>query len=56
MGQKISPTSFRTGISKDWASHWFGGRKYVQYLKADVAVREFLAKKLKSMSVDKIEI
>ena len=56
MGQKISPTSFRTGISKDWASHWFGGRKYVQYLKDDVAVREFLAKKLKSMSVDKIEL
>ena len=56
MGQKISPTSFRTGISKDWASRWFGGRKYVQYLKADVAVREFLAKKLKSMSVDKIEL
>ncbi len=56
MGQKISPTSFRTGISKDWASRWFGGRKYVQYLKDDVAVREFLTKKLKNMSVDKIEL
>ena len=56
MGQKISPTSFRTGISKDWASHWFGGRKYVRYLKDDVAVRSFLAKKLKGMSVDKIEL
>lgn len=56
MGQKISPTSFRIGISKDWASHWFGGRKYVRYLKDDVAVRSFLAKKLKGMSVDKIEL
>jgi len=56
MGQKISPTSFRTGISKDWASHWFGGRKYVRYLKDDVAVRSFLAKKLKGMSVDRIEL
>ncbi|MEX2090806.1 MAG: 30S ribosomal protein S3 [Candidatus Paceibacterota bacterium] len=56
MGQKISPTSFRTGITKDWASRWFGGRKYVSYLKNDVAVRNFLSKKLKGMSVDKIEL
>lgn len=56
MGQKISPTSLRTGISKDWASRWFGGRKYVSYLKDDVAVRTFLAKKLKGMSVDRIEL
>ena len=56
MGQKVSPTSFRIGISKDWASRWFGGRKYVRYLKDDVAVRSFLAKKLKGMSVDRIEL
>lgn len=56
MGQKVSPTSFRTGISKDWASRWFGGRKYVRYLKDDVAVRSFLAKKLKGMSVDRVEL
>jgi len=56
MGQKISPTSFRTGIQKDWASRWFGGRKYVQYLKDDVAVRDFLTKRLKGMSVDRVEL
>ena len=56
MGQKISPISFRTGIQKDWASHWFGGRKYVPYLKDDVAVRGFLNKKLKSTSVDRVEL
>ena len=56
MGQKISPTSFRIGINKDWASRWFGHRKYVGYLKDDVAVREFLNKKLKNMAVDRIEI
>ena len=56
MGQKVSPTSLRTGISKDWASRWFGGRKYVHYLKDDVAVRSFLAKKLKGMSVDRVEL
>jgi len=56
MGQKISPTSFRIGINKDWTSRWFGHKKYVNYLKDDVAVREFLNKKLKNMAVDRIEI
>lgn len=56
MGQKTSPISFRIGISKDWASRWFGRRKYVPYLKDDVAVRSFLDKKLKNMSVDRVEL
>jgi small subunit ribosomal protein S3 len=56
LGQKTSPTSFRIGINKDWASRWFGHRKYKDYLKDDVAVREFLNKKLKNMAVDHIEL
>ena len=56
MGQKISPTSLRIGISKDWASRWFGGRKYQDYLKDDLKVRAFLEKKLKNMGIDKIEL
>lgn len=56
MGHKISPTSFRIGIQKDWASRWFGGKKYVPYLKDDVAVRDFLTSKLKNAGVDRVEI
>ena len=56
VGQKISPTSLRLGINKDWASRWFGGRKYISYLKDDLKVRKFLEAKLKNMSVDKIDI
>lgn len=56
MGQKISPTSFRMGINKDWVSRWFGHKKYKEYLKDDVAVRNFLGKKLKNMAVDRIEL
>ncbi|MEK7582386.1 MAG: 30S ribosomal protein S3 [Patescibacteria group bacterium] len=56
MGQKISPISLRIGIHKDWASRWFGGRKYPAYLKDDVAVRAFLTKKLKNMAVDRVDI
>jgi small subunit ribosomal protein S3 len=56
MGQKISPTSLRIGINKDWASRWFGGAKYASYLKEDLAVRTMLEKKLKNMGVDRVEI
>lgn len=56
MGHKISPVSLRLAINKDWASRWFGGRKYSKYLQDDLKVREFLEKKLKGMSVDHIEL
>ncbi len=56
MGQKISPISFRVGINKDWLSRWFGHKKYVGYLKGDVAVRDFLNKRLKNMAVDRVEL
>ena len=56
MGQKISPTSLRMGINKDWASRWFGGRKYKDYLKDDLKIRAFLEKKLKNMGIDRIDI
>lgn len=56
MGHKISPTSFRVGINKDWLSHWFGRKNYIKYLKADVAVRGLLVKRLKNMAVDKVDI
>lgn len=56
MGQKISPISLRIGIHRDWASRWFSNAKYPAYLKDDLAVRAYLEKRLKSMSVDRIEI
>ena len=56
MGQKTSPTSFRVGINKDWASRWFSGKKYKAYLKDDIAVRNFLNRKLKNMAVDRVEL
>ncbi|HWA64656.1 MAG TPA: 30S ribosomal protein S3 [Candidatus Paceibacterota bacterium] len=56
MGQKISPTALRVGIQKDWPSRWFGGRKYIAFLKDDLKVRTFLQKRLKGMSVADIQI
>lgn len=56
MGQKISPVSLRVAVHKDWKSKWFSTRAYADFLKEDVALRKFLAKKLKGMSVDRITI
>lgn len=56
MGQKISPTSLRVGITKDWKSRWFAVKNYPAFLKEDLAIRTFLGKKLKGMSVDRINI
>ncbi len=56
MGQKASPVSMRLGINREWSSRWFGGAKYPQFLKDDLAIRDFLAKRLKNMGVDSILI
>lgn len=56
MGQKISPTSFKLSINKDWKSRWFGGKKYPLFLKEDLDIRNLLTKRLKNMSVDRTEI
>jgi len=57
MGQKVHPTGFRLGIIKDWSSTWYAGKKdYAKYLHQDLAVRDFLRKKLASASVSRIQI
>ena len=56
MGNKSSPISFRIGYKKGWLSRWFGGKKYQDYLEDDYNVRQFLANKLRFMSVDRVEI
>jgi small subunit ribosomal protein S3 len=57
MGHKVHPTGIRLGISKDWNSKWFAGkRKYAEYLIADLKVREMLRKKLAQAGISKIFI
>lgn len=46
----------RLGVHRDWASRWFGGARYPQFLKDDLAIRTFLEKRLKNMSVDSVLI
>lgn len=56
MGHKISPISMRMGFTQDWRSRYFSKREMIKYLKEDVKIREFLNKKLRFMSVARIEI
>lgn len=56
MGQKTSPISMRIGISRDWRSHYFGGKNYIKYLHDDIRIRQFLEKRLRYHAVDRIEI
>jgi small subunit ribosomal protein S3 len=46
MGQKVSPTSFRLQVNKNWRSRWFADkRSYTEYLKQDLQVRRFIEQK-----------
>jgi len=57
MGNKVSPTSLRLGITKTWQSQWFAGRGYQEALHQDRSIREYLKKKLgKQASLAKVEI
>jgi small subunit ribosomal protein S3 len=57
MGQKVHPTGIRLGIVKDWTSKWYADSKhYANLLNNDLAVREFLKKRLSQASVSRIQI
>ena len=47
MGQKVSPISFRTGVTIGWKSRWFAPKSnYGEFLIEDYKVRAFIDKKL----------
>ena len=47
MGQKVSPTGFRTGITKDWQSRWYAPKaSFGEFLVEDKKIRDFLDRRL----------
>jgi small subunit ribosomal protein S3 len=57
MGQKIHPTGFRVGISKNWTSRWFADKfTYGDLAVEDVKIRKLLKKKFELAGVKEIEI
>jgi small subunit ribosomal protein S3 len=57
MSHSVHPYAHRLGIIRDWKSRWFGSHgQYQKYLKADILLREFFAKRLRGMYVDGVDI
>ncbi len=57
MGHKVNPIGIRLGISRDWNSKWYAGRKeFAEYLQADLKARIFLRERLGQAGISKILI
>ncbi|MDO8564749.1 MAG: 30S ribosomal protein S3 [bacterium] len=57
MSHIVHPYAHRLGIIKDWKSRWFGVKgEYQKFLRCDILVREFLAKRLRGMFVSSVDI
>ncbi len=57
MSHSVHPYSHRLGIIRDWRSRWFGANKsFRSSLKADITIREFLVKELRSFHITDIQI
>ncbi len=57
MSKIVHPYIHRMIMLRDWKSRWFADpKKYVDYLKGDVLIREYLEKKLRGMYISTIEI
>ncbi|HEY4486625.1 MAG TPA: 30S ribosomal protein S3 [Candidatus Paceibacterota bacterium] len=57
MTHKVNPYAHRLGILRDWRSRWFGiGKTYKEFLRGDVAIREYLKKRLRGLYVSSVGI
>lgn len=57
MGHKVHPKIHRTPFIFGWDSKWFAKKdQLASFLKQEIAIREYLAKKLKDGEIDSISI
>ncbi len=57
MGQKVNPLGIRLGITRDWVSKWYAGKKqYAEQIHTDFRVRQFLNKRLSEASISQVNI
>jgi small subunit ribosomal protein S3 len=57
MSKVVHPYAHRLVTLRDWKSRWFATeKKYVDNLKVDVVIREYLEKKLRGSYVSSVEI
>ncbi len=56
MGHKVQPTGFRLGITEEWRSRWYADKNYAENLANDLAIREFLSKRLANAALSRVDI
>ncbi|OGY28501.1 MAG: 30S ribosomal protein S3 [Candidatus Woykebacteria bacterium RIFCSPHIGHO2_12_FULL_43_10] len=57
MGQKVNPNAYRLSLKKNWLSRWFAdGKRYRDYLLADLKIREAVMSKLVPAGVAEVTI
>lgn len=57
MGQKVHPTSLRIGITEDWRSRWYAGKKkFGKLLVEDQKIRKYIKKNYRFAGIPKIVI
>ncbi|MBI4713292.1 MAG: 30S ribosomal protein S3, partial [Planctomycetes bacterium] len=57
MGQKISPTALRIGITQNWSSTWYATKKdYGKLVVEDDKIRKFVKKEYNFVGISRIDI
>ena len=56
MGQKVSPTGFRLGITEEWRSRWYADKDYAKKLATDPPPWPYMNRQHARAAVSKIEI
>ena len=56
MGQKVNPVSFRLGGLYTWNSLWYAGKNFKKVLLEDIALRDYLMKKLRMAGIVGVKI
>ena len=56
MGNKINPTSYRLNITETWKSRWFSKTNYVEMLREDIRIREYLELHMRKAGLARIDI
>lgn len=56
MGHKINPTSLRLKITDTWKSKWFSKSNYVELLREDIQIREYLENHLRKAGLSRVDI
>lgn len=57
MGQKVHPKGIRIGITQDWDSKWFAGKKnFAKLFHQDLAIEQLINTKLETEGLSRVEI